>query len=144
MGDEQSPPPKCLLSYLCVVIGLKLTASAPLPVNTEVSPRAAWHPFSPGGYFCQGKSLSVFHGLVPVAQQPPLLLRVESDEQNPVLEQSADERRAPGPVGSSLDTLLKSLLMLIRPVLITHLTTFVDWGCGASENGHNSWEGLGE
>lgn len=73
-----------------------------------------------------------------VAQQPPLLLGVESDEQNPVLEQSADERREPGPVGSSPDTLLNSLLVLLRPVLITHLTTFVDWGLSASENGRNS------
>lgn len=72
--------------------------------------------------------------LVPVAQQPLLSLGVESDEHNPVPEQPAE----PGPVGSTLDTLLNSLLVLLRPVLITHLMTFVDWGLGALENRHNS------
>ena len=81
---------------------------------------------------------------MPAAQQPPLLHGVESEEPNPILEQSADERKEPALAGSSLDYLLSSLLMLLRPVLITRLTTFVDWGLGVSENGRKSCEGWGE
>lgn len=48
------------------------------------------------------------------------------------------ERRALGPVGSGLDTLLNSLLVLLWTELITRLMTFVGWGVGPSENGHSS------